>query len=117
MISVGGVITGLTLLGLLADLPEKVDPLVHTEEEAESEHEHILAQADTQEHAQAAFNAYALRSILLQEIEILELQIEAEEDRDERQKLKDELKSKLEFIRSLEAEQRRQLTKGEDEDE
>jgi ribonuclease PH len=111
MISIGGAISALALFGAVVDLPDKVDPLVHTEAEAIEEHEIIVAQADTAEQTQAGFNAYTLRALMEQEIEILKLQIEAEKDADERKALKRELESKEEFIRNLEEEERKQLMK------
>lgn len=116
MLGIGGFITVATAFTILADLPDKIDPLVHTTSEAEEEHKIILAENDASEHAQAAFNAYALKSILQQELEIIELKMENEEDEGKVELLKEEYKNKAEFIRSLEAERMRQLSKGEEDE-
>lgn len=114
MLGVGGFITVATAFTILADLPDKIDPLIHTTSEAVAEHKIILAENDANEHAQAAFNAYALRSILEQEVETLKLKVNSEDDTDEKELLREELKAKQEFIRTMEAERMRQLSKGDD---
>jgi len=114
MLGVGGFITVATAFTILADLPDKIDPLIHTTSEAVAEHKIILAENDANEHAQAAFNAYALRSILEQEVETLKLKVNSEDDADEKELLREELKAKQEFIRTMEAERMRQLSKGDD---
>lgn len=111
MLGIGGFITVATAFTILADLPEKVDPLVHTTSEAEAEHASINTQLASSEQTQAGFNAYALAQILQQEVDILKLKIDAEEDEDEKELLREELKAKQAMIRQLEEEQRKQLMK------
>jgi len=116
MSAVGIVIAVATAITLLGDVSETVDPYVHTTSEAEEEHGVIVMAAETNENAQAVFNAYALRQILLQEIDILVLTIEATDNEEKKESLKEILKSKRGFIQSLDNEQRRQLAKGKDDD-
>lgn len=109
----GAVAAVLTAVYLIIDLPEKVDPLIFTAVEAQAAHDLMLADNQKTQNVQAAFNAYTLRQLLLQEIKLLELQIAQEEDEAEREELLDELKHKKEFVRELEDEERRQMHGGE----
>ena len=106
------IVAALSAISMFADVPDKVDPWVHTEAEAAEEHEAIVVAEEMAQQTQAGFNAYTLKAIMEQEIAILELQIEAEEDEDEKEILEAELRSKRALIRQLEAEERKQLLKG-----
>ena len=100
-------------ISMFADVPDKVDPWIHTESEAAEEHHIITMAAEQQEQTQAGFNAYTLRLLIEQEIAILYLQIEVEQDEDELRILEAKLTAKLAFIEQLELEERKQMMKGE----
>lgn len=110
--SLAGLVALLGAIGTLTDFPEKVDPLIHTEAEAKEEHHQIYMASEQAQQTQAGFNAYTLRLLLEQEIEILKLKIETEEDPDEKKLLEAQLASKLAFIHKLELEEREQMMKG-----
>lgn len=99
-------------VSMFADVPGKIDPWIHTEAEAVEEHHIITMAAEQQEQTQAGFNAYTLKAIMQQEIQILMLQIEVEDDVEASLLLKEELALKRSFIQRLEAEERRQLLRG-----
>lgn len=99
-------------ISMFADVPAKVDPWIHTEAEAKEEHHQILMAEEQTKQTQAGFNAYTLRLLLAQEISILELQIDAEEDEDEKKLLEVKLVSKYAFIEQLELEERKQMLIG-----
>jgi len=105
-------ITLATAVTLLADVSDKADGLVQSEAEALADHEEILLASEQAQQTQAGFNAYTLRLLLEQEIEILELFIEAEEDEDEKKLMEAELEAKKAFIQQLEDEEHRQMMKG-----
>ncbi len=102
----------MTAFALLSDVSSQVDPFVHTEDEAREEHAVITLAAEEEKQTQAGFNAYTLKVILMQELEILELQILAEADEEKKILLKERLASKKSFILKLEEEEQRQMLKG-----
>lgn len=110
--SFAAVVATATAIGTLTDVPEKLDPWIHTEAEALMEHGDIILAAEQSKQTQAGFNAYTLKALMEQEIVILELRIGAEEDEDEKALLEAELAAKRAFIRQLEEEERRQLLRG-----
>lgn len=113
MASVISLVAIVSTISMFADVPNKVDPWIHTEAEAAEEHHAIMMAEEKQQQTQAGFNAYTLRLLLEQEIEILLLQIEAEDDEAELRILEAKLAAKLEFIERLELEEREQMMKGE----
>lgn len=112
MASVISLVAIVSTISMFADVPDKVDPWIHTEAEAAEEHHAIIMAEEQVQQTQAGFNAYTLRLLLEQEIEILLLQIEAEEDAAELRILEAELAAKLAFIERLELEEREQMMKG-----
>jgi len=112
MVSIVTLVSIASAVSMFADVPNKVDPWIHTEAEAEQEHSQILMAEEQAQQTQAGFNAYTLRLLLEQEIAILELQIEAEEDEAAKKLLEAQLASKHAFIHQLEEEERKQMLKG-----
>lgn len=109
---IAGFITLATAITLLADVSEKADVLIQSEAEALADHEDILLASEQVQQTQAGFNAYTLRLLLEQEIEILELQVETEDDEEAKEVLEMELNAKKTFILQLEEEERKQMMKG-----
>jgi len=87
------------------------DPYIVTEAEAAVSHNEIEEVQSDAEQTQAGFNAYTLKQILLQEVEILKLKIASETDPAAKEILQLQLQHKMEFITGLENEARRQLLK------
>ena len=112
MASIVAAISILSAISMFADVPDKIDPWIHTEEEAKEEHRVITTAAEDAQQTQAGFNAYTLKQILMQEIEILELQVDAVADPEEKEVLQLELDKKKAFILQLEEEARKQMMKG-----
>lgn len=111
MAGIVAAISIISAISMFADVPDKVDPWIHTEAEAAEEHSEILLAEEQSKQTQAGFNAYTLRLLLEQEIAILELQIEAEKDPAKKRVFEAELAAKREFILKLEQEEREQLLK------
>jgi len=105
-------LTAAAVISSGSDIADKVDPYIVTEAEAEEVHAVMMAEGGDAKQTQAGFNAYTLSQLLEQEIAILKLQIEIESDEDELALLKAELRSKQQFIRKLQEEERRQLLEG-----
>ena len=103
-------LTAAAVISSGSDIADKVDPYIVTE--AEEVHAVMMAEGGDAKQTQAGFNAYTLSQLLEQEIAILKLQIEIESDEDELALLKAELRSKQQFIRKLQEEERRQLLEG-----
>lgn len=122
LVGVASVFITLSTAAILAiDLPQKIDPLVVTQAEAQVMHVELRSEfvaeidkvedeVENVENVQAVFNAYTLRMILNQEIEVLKLKIKSEKDPDRLQELKDELSAKQRYVRQLEEEERRRFT-------
>lgn len=110
---IGLLITVGTLITTMDDVSEVIDPYVFTEAEAATAHDLMAANADEKQQTQAGFNAYTLRQLLQQEVEILVLRIRTETDPEKIEELRSRLKAKRDFMQRLEDEEREQLLKGE----